>query len=325
MNTEKICQLARTVIETEAKVISNLLNRIDQNFINSCRYLYECTGHIIVIGMGKSGHIGKKIAATLASTGSPAFFIHPGEAKHGDIGMITAQNVVLMISYSGESHELLDLLPSIKRLGVPLIAMTGQSGSTLARAATTHLDISIEKEACPLGLAPTSSTTAALVMGDALAMVLSNERGFTKEDFALSHPGGMLGRRLLLRVSEIMHQNDAIPKVSHNDTLKQALVEITRKKLGITTIVNEQDELLGVFTDGDVRRTLDNQYDIQNTKMHQIMSARPKTISLHLLAADALTLMETHQITALVIVNDLKQPVGIVHIHDILRAHVVPC
>src|SRR3990167_6548973 len=184
MNTEKICQLARTVIETEAKVISNLLNRIDQNFINSCRYLYECTGHIIVIGMGKSGHIGKKIAATLASTGSPAFFIHPGEAKHGDIGMINAQNVVLMISYSGESHELLDLLPSIKRLGVPLIAMTGQSGSTLARAATTHLDISIEKEACPLGLAPTSSTTAALVMGDALAMVLLDMRGFTENDFA---------------------------------------------------------------------------------------------------------------------------------------------
>lgn len=325
MNIETITQLARSVIETEAKMVSNLTHRIDQSFIDACQCLLNCKGHIIVIGVGKSGHIGKKIAATLASTGSPAFFIHPSEAKHGDIGMITAHDAVVMISHSGESNELLDLLPAIKRLKTPLIALTGHANSTVAKAATIHLNVGIEKEACPLGLAPTASTTTTLVMGDALAMVLLNQRGFTKEDFALSHPGGILGRRLLLRVDEIMHKNDAIPKVLYTDSLKQALVEISHKKLGMAAIVNDDGQLVGIFTDGDVRRALDNNRDIHTTQMQQIMSARPKTIAGHALAADALTIMETHQITSLIIIDDQTIPVGVIHIHDILRAHVISC
>lgn len=325
MNTHPILSLARHVIETEANMINQLAQKIDQNFVKAYQYLYRCEGHIIVTGIGKSGHIGKKIAATLASTGSPAFFIHPSEAKHGDIGMMTTRDIMLMISYSGESNELLDLLPAVKRFNVPLIAMTGKPHSTLAQRATVHLDISIEKEACPLGLAPTSSTTAALVMGDALAMVLLSERGFTKEDFALSHPGGMLGRRLLLRVDEMMHRNEAMPIVQQTDCLKQALVEISHKKLGMTTVVNEQGKLVGIFTDGDVRRTLNNHIDIHTTPMQQIMSHSPKTIVQHILAADALTLMETHHITSLVVINEENCPIGIVHIHDILRTHAFSC
>jgi arabinose-5-phosphate isomerase len=323
MDIEKICELARSVIDIEAKMISQLSSRIDQNFAKACLHLHDCRGRIIVTGMGKSGHIGKKIAATFASTGSPAFFMHPSEAKHGDIGMITLNDVVLALSNSGESAEILDILPSIKRLGIPLITLTGKSHSTLAKAATINIDVSVEKEACPLGLAPTASTTAALVMGDALAMVLLDKRGFTEEDFALSHPGGTLGRRLLLRVDEIMHQNEHVPVVSHNDPLKNALVEMSQKKLGMTTIINDTGELIGVFTDGDVRRTLDNQIDVHTTLMHQVMSKQPKTISRDWLAADALAMMETHKITSLIVADDHKRPVGVIHIHDILRAGVI--
>jgi arabinose-5-phosphate isomerase len=276
-----------------------------------------------VIGMGKSGHIGKKIAATFASTGSPAFFVHPSEAKHGDIGMITKQDVLIIISNSGESEEVLAILPFIKRFDVPVISLTGKPHSTLAKAATVNLDVSVEKEACPLGLAPTSSTTAALVMGDALAMTVLETRGFTKHDFALSHPGGALGRRLLLQVAEIMHVAPLLPKVDSHVTLKEALLEMTQKKLGMTTIVDAQGKLVGIFTDGDVRRAFDSNRDIHQTKIYDIMTKNPKTITQTMLAADALTIMETYKITSLVVNNEHHQPLGVVHIHDILRAGVI--
>lgn len=322
MDIEKICELGRAVIETEAKMIGSLASRIDQHFAKACILLHTCEGRIVVMGVGKSGHIGRKIAATFASTGSPAFFIHPTEAKHGDIGMLTTEDVALILSNSGESEEIVAILPSLKRLGIPLISLTGKPHSTLAKAATINLDISVEKEACPLGLAPTSSTTATLVMGDALAMTLLDKRGFTEKDFALSHPGGTLGRRLLLCVDEIMHRDEQVPRVAHHDLLKHALVEMTEKKLGMTTIVNDNDELVGIFTDGDVRRALDNNTDINNTKINQLMSKNPKTISRNLLAAEALTIMETYKITSLVVAENNK-PVGIIHIHDILRAGVI--
>ncbi len=323
MENEKVCQLGRAVIETEAKMIGQMADRIGASFALACEYLHNCKGRIAVIGVGKSGHIGKKIAATFASTGSPAFFIHPGEARHGDIGMLTKSDVILALSNSGESEEILFILPFIKRLDLPLITLTGKPLSTLAKAATINIDVSVEKEACPLGLAPTSSTTAALVMGDALAMALLDTRGFTENDFALSHPGGTLGRRLLLRVHEIMHENDSVPIVPHHANLKEALVEMTRKKLGMTTIISQEGELIGVFTDGDVRRAFDNHADIQKTQIQEVMSKNPKTIPSHTLAAEALTIMETYKITSLIVINELKHPVGIIHIHDILRAGVV--
>jgi len=323
MENDKICSLARAVIEIEAQMIANLGNRIDQDFAKACHYLHECEGRIVVIGVGKSGHISKKIAATLASTGSPAFFIHPSEAKHGDIGMITRKDAILALSNSGESEEITSILPFIKRLGIPLIALTGKPHSTLAKTATVHIDVSVEKEACPLGLAPTSSTTAALVMGDALAMVLLEMRGFTENDFALSHPGGTLGKRLLLMVNEVMHQNTAIPLVSVNASLKEALVEMTHKKLGMTTVVSETGELAGIFTDGDIRRALDKGADVHHTRMQDIMSKNPKTIRSNILAAEALNMMESYKITSLVVIDTASKPVGIIHIHDILRAGVI--
>lgn len=315
-------KLARAVIETEAQMISNLTDRIDQLFIDACHLLHNCEGRIVVIGVGKSGHICKKIAATFASTGSPAFFIHPSEAKHGDMGMMTKNDVVLALSNSGESEELISILPFIKRLDIPLIALTGRPKSTLAKAATVHIDVSVEKEACPLGLAPTSSTTAALVMGDALAMALLDKRGFTENDFALSHPGGTLGRRLLLMINEVMHKDEAVPVVPVHASLKEALVEMTHKKLGMTTVVNEQGELAGIYTDGDVRRTLDQETNIHTTQIQSVMSKNPKTITGNILAAEALNLMETFKITSLVVIDHVRKPVGIVHIHDILRAGV---
>ncbi len=323
MNIEQICASGLSVIKTEAEMIATLENRIDQKFAEACQHIFACTGRLIVMGIGKSGHISRKIAATFASTGSPAFFIHPSEAKHGDIGMITKSDVVLAISYSGESEELTTILPSIKRLAIPLITLTGKSHSTLAAAATVNIDVSVEKEACPLGLAPTSSTTAALVMGDALAMAVLNLRGFTENDFALSHPGGTLGRRLLLRVEEIMHKNERVPIVTYQDPIKNALVEMTQKKLGMTTVVNDKGKLVGVFTDGDVRRTLDNLTDLQKTLMHEVMSTQPKTITSDTLAADALNLMETNKITSLIVADNELRPIGILHIHDILRAGVI--
>jgi len=323
MEFEKLCQLGRAVIETEAEMIASLASRIGNEFAQACQHLHQCQGRIIVIGVGKSGHISKKIAATFASTGSPAFFIHPSEAKHGDMGMITKKDVLLAISNSGESEEIVSILPFLKRLDVPLIALTGKPHSTLAKAATVHIDVSVKKEACPLGLAPTSSTTAALVMGDALAMALLEKRGFTEEDFALSHPGGTLGRRLLLRVNDVMHKENEIPKVAKQATLKEALMEMTQKKLGMTTIVNENDELLGIFTDGDLRRTLDKHLDLQATGIADVMSKNPKTISKTMLAAEALAILETYKITSLIVIDEQRHPIGIIHIHDILRAGVV--
>jgi len=323
MQIDKLCELGRAVIETEASMIQALSRRIDGDFAKACQYLLHCDGRIIVMGMGKSGHIGKKIAATFASTGSPAFYIHPGEAKHGDFGMITSKDIVLILSNSGETEEILAILPYIKRLNLPLITLTGNPASTLAKSATINIDVSVEKEACPLGLAPTSSTTAALVMGDALAISLLENRGFTAEDFARSHPGGTLGRRLLLRVDDIMHTGNAIPKVDFNAYLKTALVEMTQKKLGMTTVLNENHQLAGIFTDGDVRRAFDNHADVHNTPVHQIMSKKPKVIRSGTLAAEALHLMETHKITALIMINDDNQPIGVVHMHDLLRAGVL--
>ncbi len=323
IDIKKTCESGLSVIKIEAEMISSLENRIDQKFAEACQYIFKCSGRLIVMGIGKSGHISKKIAATFASTGSPAFFIHPSEAKHGDIGMITKHDVVLAISYSGESEELTDILPSIKRLQIPLITLTGKAHSTLATNATVNIDVSVKKEACPLGLAPTSSTTAALVMGDALAMAVLNLRGFTQNDFALSHPGGTLGRRLLLRVNEIMHKETAVPIVNGTDPIKNALVEMTQKKLGMTTVINEQGKLIGVFTDGDVRRALDNMLDVQKTLMLDVMTKKPKTIASDLLAADALHIMETNKITSLVVADNDAKPIGILHIHDILRAGVI--
>jgi len=323
MDIKKICDFGRGVIAIEAEMISNLMTRIDANFAQACLYLHDCQGRIVVMGVGKSGHISRKIAATFASTGSPAFFIHPSEAKHGDIGMLTKDDVLLVLSNSGESEEIVAILPFIKRLNIPLISLTGRPHSTLSKAATINIDVSVEKEACPLGLAPTSSTTAALVMGDALAMALLEKRGFTENDFALSHPGGSLGRRLLLRVNELMHKNEAVPLVAHDASLKEVLVEMTQKKLGVTTIVNAEGELVGIFTDGDVRRAFDNNADIRDTQITHVMSKNPKTISHDILAADALRIMEKFKITSLVATDEQLRPVGIIHIHDILRAGII--
>jgi arabinose-5-phosphate isomerase len=272
---DEICELGRAVIQTEADMIQNLVGRIDHKFAKACETLLKCEGRIIVMGMGKSGHIAKKIAATFASTGTPAFFVHPGEAKHGDFGMITRKDVILALSNSGETEEVLSILPFMKRLDIPLIAITGNPNSTIALNANINLDISVEKEACPLGLAPTSSTTTSLVMGDALAISLLQKRGFTAEDFALSHPGGTLGRRLLLKVDQLMHVGDAIPRVNLDTDLKTALAEITQKKLGMTTVLHADGKLAGVFTDGDVRRAFDNNADVNNTRINQVMAYWP--------------------------------------------------
>jgi arabinose-5-phosphate isomerase len=322
-DVEKFCELGRAVLETEANAIRDLIPRIDHRFAAACQLFLACTGRIIVMGMGKSGHIAKKIAATFASTGSPAFFVHPGEARHGDFGMITKNDVILALSNSGETEELLTILTFIKRLDIPLITITGKAHSTLALSANVNLDVSVEKEACPHGLAPTSSTTAALAMGDALAIALLQKRGFTAEEFALSHPGGTLGRRLLLKVNDIMHSGPAIPKVDFNSFIKEALAEITQKKLGMTTVLHEDGKLAGIFTDGDVRRAFDNNANVNETNISHHMSKNPKVIRPTILAAEALHIMETYKITALIVTNDDNQPVGVVHMHDILRAGVM--
>jgi arabinose-5-phosphate isomerase len=273
--------------------------------------------------MGKSGHIGNKIAATLASTGTPAFFVHPGEASHGDLGMITKNDVVLALSNSGNTAELVTLLPLIKRLDIPLISMTGDDNSALAKAAYANLDVSVLSEACPLNLAPTTSTTVTLVMGDALAIALLESRGFTAEDFAFSHPAGALGRKLLLRVSDIMHADQEVPRVKPETVLQNALLEMTEKGFGMTTIVDDQGRLLGVFTDGDIRRVIDSKTDLSTALIKDVMSSNPKTINQDILAAEALNIMEQSSITAVIVENEDKQPVGVVHMHDILRAGVI--
>ncbi|NOQ81059.1 MAG: KpsF/GutQ family sugar-phosphate isomerase [Methylophaga sp.] len=324
-NTEaqQLKSLGLAVINTELEAISALRARIDDAFVDACKYLLQCEGRIIVIGMGKSGHIGGKIAATLASTGSPAFFVHPGEASHGDLGMITNKDVVLALSNSGETSEILTILPLIKRLGIPLISMTGKPHSTIAKSANAHIDVSAIKEACPLGLAPTSSTTTALVMGDALAIALLESRGFTAEDFALSHPGGNLGRRLLLRVSDIMHTGETIPKVSDKALISDALVEMTNKGLGMTAVIADDDSIVGIFTDGDLRRVLAQTIDVHTTAIADFMTQNCITGRPNMLAAEILELMQRHKINALLIVDDSQQLVGAINMHDLLRAGVV--
>lgn len=316
-NIEKICQLAREVIETEAGAILELRNRIDDSFIQACQYLYNCEGRIIVIGMGKSGHIGSKIAATFASTGSPAFFLHPGEANHGDIGIIVKNDVVIAISNSGTTPEITAILPTIKRLKVKLISLTGNPASAIAKTADVNLDVSVAKEACPLGLAPTSSTTAALAMGDALATALLTAKGFTAEDFARIHPGGTLGKRLSLMVDDIMRTGDALPLVEKGISLKKALVEISQKRMGMAIIVDKQGEILGVFTDGDLRRAVDADTDIFSSKIEDVMHANCKTIPPGTLAIDALQMMENHKITSLIIAEN-NRPLGVINMHDLL-------
>ncbi|CAL1239574.1 KpsF/GutQ family sugar-phosphate isomerase [Candidatus Methylocalor cossyra] len=314
---------ALRVIAVEAAAVAALAERLDGQFPAACRLLLDCRGRVVVTGMGKSGHIGGKIAATLASTGTPAFFVHPGEACHGDLGMITGQDVVLALSNSGESAEILTILPRLKRLGVPLIAMTGNPRSTLARQAEVHLDVGVAEEACPLGLAPTSSTTAALVMGDALAVALLETRGFRPEDFAFSHPGGRLGRRLLIRVRDIMHTGSAVPSVPEDALVRDAVLEMTAKKLGMTAVVDAHRRVLGIFTDGDLRRLLERAGDIRSTPIAAVMTRACTTVGADLLAAETVRLMETRRINALLVVDEDRRLIGALNMHDLLRAGVV--
>jgi arabinose-5-phosphate isomerase len=319
-----LIESGRRVLSVEIQALEAVQDRIGAEFAEACRLLLQCKGRVICTGMGKSGHIATKIAATLASTGTPAFFVHPGEASHGDLGMITDADVVLALSNSGETEELLTIVPVLKRQGNVLISMTGKPGSSLANAADVHLDVTVPEEACPLGLAPTSSTTAALVMGDALAVSLLEARGFTAEDFARSHPAGSLGRRLLLHISDIMHAGSEVPRVGIHATASEALVEMSRKRLGMTAIVDADDRLLGVFTDGDLRRALDDaEVDLRSTSVEKFMAHSPKTISQHALAIEAAHLMEQYKINALVVVDEEKHVVGALNIHDLLRARVV--
>ncbi len=318
---DPIASALRT-IELEAAAVQQLAARINADFVAACQLVLACRGRAIVTGMGKSGHIANKIAATLASTGTPSFFVHPGEASHGDLGMITRDDLVIALSNSGETTEITTLIPLLKRLGVPLIALTGAPDSLLARTADVHLDVSVAQEACPLGLAPTTSTTAALVMGDALAVALLEKRGFSAEDFAFSHPGGKLGRRLLLKVGDVMHGGPEFPRVTEATPLRDALLEMTQKGFGLTAVVTTQGELLGVFTDGDLRRAIDHRIDINVARVGEVMTRNCKTVSSEMLAAEALTVMEDNKITALV-VADGDRPAGVVHMHDLLRAGVV--
>ena len=315
---------ARRVIATEALGLSALSDSLGDSFDRAIETILAARGRVVVSGMGKSGHIGRKIAATLASTGTPAFYVHPGEAGHGDLGMITDADVVIALSYSGESDEILTLLPVLKRQGNALIAITGKPQSSLARAADVHLDVSVPAEACPLDLAPTSSTTATLAMGDALAVALLDARGFTADDFARSHPAGSLGRRLLLHITDVMHAGEDVPHVRDDASLSEALVEMSRKRLGMTAVVDGEDRLLGLFTDGDLRRTLDNPaLDVRTAMIADLMTRNPRTIGADQLAAEAARLMETHKISGLIVVDREGRAVGALNIHDLLRARVV--
>lgn len=315
--------IARRVLEIESAAIASLAPRIDASFDRACHLVLDCHGRVVVTGMGKSGHIAGKLASTLASTGTPAFFVHPGEASHGDLGMITPKDLVIAISNSGETAEIITILPLLKRLGVPLIMLTGGPDSTLGRVATVVLDISVREEACPLNLAPTASTTAALAMGDALAVALLESRGFTRDDFARAHPGGTLGRRLLLQVEDVMHTGAEIPQVPANSVLAVGLIEMTRKGLGMTAIVDAQGLLLGVFTDGDLRRAVDRAVDVHRTPITEVMTSPCKTIGPRALAAEAVRLLEQFKITALPVVDDKNLVVGALNVHDLFRAGVM--
>lgn len=310
-------------IKTELEAANSLTQRIDASFDRACELMLTCKGRVIVLGMGKSGHIGNKVAATLASTGTPAFFVHPGEASHGDLGMITTHDVALVFSYSGQTPEILTLLPLIKRFNIPMIAITGDKQSTIAQHANVHLDGHVGKEACPHNLAPTASTTVALMWGDALAIALLNARGFTKEDFALSHPGGNLGKRLLLRVDDVMHTGAAIPCVSPSSKVIDAILEVSSKKLGFTAVIDENNTLLGVFTDGDLRRALDKDINVKTTVIKDAMTQGGVVAKSGMLAAQAAQLMEAHKITGLVVCDEHSHVVGALNIHDLFHAGVV--
>ena len=314
----------RRVIEVETRGLAEIAGRIDGAFSEACRLLLGSRGRVACSGMGKSGHIARKIAATFASTGTPAFYVHPGEAGHGDLGMVTDADVVLALSNSGETDELLMLLPVLKRQGNRVIAMTGRVDSTLATTADIHLDVSVPAEACPLDLAPTASTTAALALGDALAVALLEARGFTADDFARSHPAGSLGRRLLLHITDVMHAGDDVPRVRADASLSEALLEMSRKHLGITAVVDDDGRLLGLYTDGDLRRTLDDDaIDLRATRIAEVMTRTPKSIGSDALAVEAAQMMEAHKINALLVVDGDGRVVGALNIHDLLRARVV--
>jgi len=323
ISISELCEAGLAVVRTEAQAVVALEDRIDADFAKACELMLACQGRVVVTGMGKSGHIARKIAATLASTGTPALFVHAGEANHGDMGMITSQDIVLAISNSGKTDELVALLPFIKRLGIPLICMSGNKNAMLSQDADVHLDIAVHEEACPLGLAPTSSTTVTLVLGDALAIALLKARGFTATDFALSHPGGALGRKLLLRVSDIMRTGTAIPKVLANATISEALIEMSAKGLGMTAVVNEDDIILGIYTDGDVRRTLNHNVDIHKTAISSVMTVRCKVTEPDILAAEILNKMEIFKINAMLVVDENQRLTGALNMHDLLKARVV--
>ena len=314
--------MGRKALQIERAALDGLIARVNGDFVRACQTLLKCRGRVVVMGMGKSGHIGGKLAATLASTGTPAFFVHPGEASHGDLGMILRQDVVLALSYSGETHELLAIVPLIKRLGVPLIALTGRPKSTLAKAADVHIDVSVKQEACPLNLAPTASTTATLAMGDALAVSLLEARGFKEEDFAKRHPGGALGKRLLLKIQDLMHTGERVPKITPETPLRQALDVMSRKGFGLTAIIDPQGRVLGVYTDGDLRRTLDQGVDVRKAQIKEVMTRGGKHVRADQLAAEAVQLMEKHKITALLVTDAKNKLVGVLHLHDLLRAGV---
>lgn len=314
---------ARRTIQLEAEAVQELENHLDGDFQRACELMSQCKGRIIVTGMGKSGHIGRKIAATLASTGTPAFFVHPGEASHGDLGMFTQDDVVLALSNSGETSEIVTILPLFKRLNIPLISMTAKPDSNLSRAANANLHIGVEKEACPLNLAPTSSTTTQLVLGDALAIALLEAKGFSEEDFAFSHPGGSLGRRLLLKVENVMHTGADVPSVKAGTLLYDALFEVTQKRLGMTAVLDDNGAVIGIFTDGDLRRALDLDVNLKSTPIEQVMTASCTTIKADILAAECLQIMESKKINALLVVDDTNKPIGALNMHDLLKAGVL--
>ena len=323
MTSKKITNSAIRTIDLAAEAISQLREKINKQFEQACNIILQCEGRVAVTGMGKSGHIANKIASTLASTGTPAFFLHPAEASHGDLGMITSADVVLAISNSGSTSEIMTIIPRLKRLDVPIISMTGNSQSEVAKAAAVHLCIQVAREACPMNLAPTTSTTASLVLGDALAISLLETRGFSEYDFAMSHPGGALGRKLLLRARDLMHENTSVPRVYFNDCVQTALIEMTEKGFGVTAIFDISERLVGIFTDGDLRRMTSQGLNIGDTIVKDVMSANPKTISGDVLAAEALNIMEDLSITTLLITDDSNCLCGILHMHDLIRAGLI--
>lgn len=320
---DRLLKAASEVLDTEARAIQALSGRLNADFVTACRLILSARGHVVVTGMGKSGHIGHKLAATLASTGTPAFFVHPAEASHGDLGMIAAKNIVLALSNSGETEEVVRLLPGLKRLGVSLIAMTGSAGSTLARHADVHLDTSVDREACPLGLAPTASTAAQLALGDALAIALLDARGFTAEDFARSHPAGSLGKRLLLRIGDVMHTGEDLPTIEMNQSIAQAIMQMTHSRLGMCAVVDARGQLAGVVTDGDLRRNVEQLGDIRTRAVKHIMTRNPRTIRVDELAAAAAELMQNHRIQGLLVLDSGDQLVGALNFQDLLQAGVV--